>query len=159
MGNGTSQRLSTVDPQKQAQFQELHDISCNYLEHFEFIIESGQAAEDPRQVLAVLKANCQTAREQISKLPTKQCQRRRYSSSVSPHSSIDIKKNDDNKNNIKNTNNGNNHNKKNGINKNSRREFRRRDFRRSKSASNATSANTVSKSASNAINSPWVIID
>merc|ERR1712129_254274 len=36
---------------------------------------------DPRQVLKVLKANCQTAREQISKLPTKQHQRRKFSSS------------------------------------------------------------------------------
>ena len=80
MGNTTnpSSTLSTVDPIKKQNFQELHDICDNYLEHFEFIIESGANTEDPRQILAVLKANCQTAREQISKLPTKQ--RRRYSS-------------------------------------------------------------------------------
>lgn len=79
MGNTNSgHRLSTIDPIKKENFQELHDICDNYLEHFEFIIESGANTEDPRQVLAVLKANCQTAREQISKLPTKQ--RRRYSS-------------------------------------------------------------------------------
>lgn len=79
MGNTNSEhRLSTIDPIKKENFQELHDICDNYLEHFEFIIESGANTEDPRQILAVLKANCQTAREQISKLPTKQ--RRRYSS-------------------------------------------------------------------------------
>ena len=84
MGSHTStRRLSTESPyerEKQAQFQELYDICTNYLEHFEFIIESQQNTEDPRQLLAVLKANCQTAREQISKLPTKQSDRRRYSS-------------------------------------------------------------------------------
>merc|ERR1712244_10154 len=72
---------SNIDPIKQAQFQELYDIAGNYLEHFEFIIESQQHNDDPRQVLKVLKANCQTAREQISKLPSRQNSRRKYSSS------------------------------------------------------------------------------
>merc|ERR1719297_270196 len=84
--NSSTVRLrsdSNVDPMKQAQWQELYDIAGNYLEHFEFIIESQQNNADPRQVLKVLKANCQTAREQISKLPSKQNSRRRYSSSAS----------------------------------------------------------------------------
>eukprot|EP01084_Bolivina_argentea_P142195 249800_1 len=85
--NNASVRIrsgSTLSPEKQQQYQELHDICCNYLEHFEFILESNAIVEDPRQVLAVLKSNCQTAREQISKLPTKPSRRRRYSSVVNP---------------------------------------------------------------------------
>ena len=74
---------SAADPIKQAQFQELYDIAGNYLEHFEFILESQQNNDDPRQVLKVLKANCHTAREQISKLPSKQ-NRRKYSSVSEP---------------------------------------------------------------------------
>ena len=81
MGSGTSTAVDTpLNSERQAAFQEIFDISSTYLEHFEFILESQQHSDDPRQVLAVLKANCQTARDQISKLPTKSTKRRKFSS-------------------------------------------------------------------------------
>eukprot|EP01083_Nonionella_stella_P313472 1125451_1 len=71
---------SVTDPVKKAQIQELQDICSNYLEHFEFILESSAIVKNKREVLMVLKSNCQTARGQISKLPTNPNARRRYSS-------------------------------------------------------------------------------
>eukprot|EP01083_Nonionella_stella_P070074 187274_1 len=71
---------SVTDPVKKAQIQELQDICSNYLEHFEFILESSAIVKNKREVLMVLKSNCQTAREQISKLPTKTSARKYYSS-------------------------------------------------------------------------------
>eukprot|EP01084_Bolivina_argentea_P081530 147613_1 len=75
MGNETSQPESFVDDEaaraRHHQLRELQDISSNYLDHLELIVDSRSQMEDPRDVIMVLKANLKTAREEIEKISTK----------------------------------------------------------------------------------------
>ena len=71
MGNESSQPTDIIDHEqaiRHQKLQELQDISSNYLDHLELLIDSRKNMEDPRDVIMVLKSNLKTAREQINKL-------------------------------------------------------------------------------------------
>ena len=71
MGNDTSNPAGMQDAAaraRQQQLQELQDISSDYLVQLESIIDSRAEMEDPRDVIAILKSNLRTAREQIERI-------------------------------------------------------------------------------------------
>eukprot|EP01083_Nonionella_stella_P315553 1140180_1 len=74
MGNEPSQRTSQTNDaatnERQQQLQELHDLSSNYLDHLEQIIDSRHTVDDPRVIISILKHNLKTARAQIGKIHT-----------------------------------------------------------------------------------------
>ena len=83
MGNQISQPQGLQDEAaraRQQQLQELQDISSDYLDQLQSIIES-RAEMDPRDVMAILKSNLKTAKEQIEKMSSRV---QRYANHDSP---------------------------------------------------------------------------